>query len=845
MDSRRDFIKKAALLTGAASLQGILPASIQKAFAINPAPGSTYLDAEHVVILMQENRSFDHAFGTLKGVRGFNDPRAITLPNKNLVWLQSNNQGETYAPFHLDINNTKSTWMSSLPHTWANQVSARNDGKFDKWLESKRSPNPAYRDMPLTLGYHTRQDIPFYYALADAFTVCDQNFCSCLTGTGPNRLVHWTGTIRAEQNENSRALVWNDDADFGDLKWTTFPERLEDHGIPWKCYQNEVGVDVGLSDDESAWLSNFTDNVLEYFGQYNPLLYGKHVAWLQKQAADLPGKITTLQQQINDPQTAGVQKLHLKAQLKEAQNSLDDTNKQLAKIGSGSFDKLSQREKELHTKALSSNEGDPHYHELTTLAYDDNGTRREMKVPKGDVLYQFRQDVNSGNLPMVSWLTASENFSDHPSAPWYGAWYVSEVMDILTSNPEVWKKTIFILTYDENDGYFDHIPPFTAPHPYKADTGKVSKGIDTKVEYVTLAQEKERKDFPEPDDAESPIGLGFRVPMVIASPWSRGGWVNSEVFDHTSSLQFLEHFIHQKTGKRITETNISQWRRTVNGDLTSVFRPYHGEKMQEPTFLNRDTFVEGIHKAKFKKLPSGYKQLTPDEIKQANHASHLSPILPQQEKGIKPSNSLNYQLHADGNLSADKKEFKISLKAGNEIFGKSALGSPFNIYAPGKFKGEDVHTWAYALIAGDEIEDEWRLNDFDHNNYHLRVYGPNGFFREYAGNSADPDLSVICVYQHKTENQLSGDIDLKITNWNDKQDYHVQITDNAYKANNLGKVITRNSTSSIILDLKNSHNWYDFTVRVTGAVNFMKRYAGRVETGKASFSDPFMGRIIS
>ena len=632
MDSRRDFIKKAALLTGAASLSGMLPASIQKALAINPATGSTYLDAEHIVILMQENRSFDHAFGTLRGVRGYNDPRAITLPNKNLVWLQSNDQGETYAPFHLDIKNTKSTWMSSLPHTWANQVSARNDGKFDKWLESKRSSNPAYKDMPLTLGYHNRQDIPFYYALADAFTVCDQHFCSSLTGTGPNRTFLWTGTIRAEQNENSRALVWNDDADFGDLKWTTFPERLEDHDISWKCYQNEVGVDIGLTDEESEWLSNFSDNELEYFAQYNVKLNKKHVDWLQKQAIDLPTQITDLQKKLNDPQTAGAQALHIKGKLKELQNQLDSVNKELSTIHPGDFDKLSQRDKNLHNKAFSTNEIDPHYHELTTLAYDDNGTRREMKVPKGDVLAQFRQDVETGNLPMVSWITAPENFSDHPSAPWYGAWYVSEVMDILTNNPEVWKKTIFILTYDENDGYFDHVPPFVAPHSHKEDTGKVSKGIDTRVEFVTLQQEQERKGFPEADSAESPIGLGFRVPMVIASPWSRGGWVNSEVFDHTSSLQFLEHFIHQKIGKKITETNISQWRRTVSGDLTSAFRTYHGEKIAEPAFLARDTFVEGIHKAKFKKLPSGFKLLTSAEISEANHTPHLSPYLPQQEK---------------------------------------------------------------------------------------------------------------------------------------------------------------------------------------------------------------------
>src|SRR5262249_11930283 len=153
-------------------------------------------------------------------------------------------------------------------------------------------------------------------------------------------------------------------------------------------------------------------------------------------------------------------------------------------------------------------------------------------APKGDIFHQFRKDVQSGQLPTVSWLVAPENFSDHPSAPWYGAWYVSETLDILTQNPEVWKKTILILCYDENDGYFDHVPPFVAPHPTKPETGKVSPGIDLAVEHVWPAQEGLRGHV-------GPIGLGYRVPLVIASPWTRGGYVCSQVFDHTSIVQFL------------------------------------------------------------------------------------------------------------------------------------------------------------------------------------------------------------------------------------------------------------------------------------------------------------------
>ncbi len=215
--------------------------------------------------------------------------------------------------------------------------------------------------------------------------------------------------------------------------------------------------------------------------------------------------------------------------------------------------------------------------------------------------------MEQGKLPTVSWIVAPENFSDHPSSAWFGVWYISEVLDILTKDPKVWQKTIFVLTYDENDGYYDHLPPFVAPHPHKKGTGKASNGIDTALEYV--AGKEQQSSDPE-DMRESPIGLGYRVPMVIASPWSRGGYVNSEVFDHTSSLQFLEHFLSHKTKKQIKEPNISEWRRTVCGNLTSAFRPWKDEKIELPTFIERDPFIEGIHKAQFKKLPDNFKALS-------------------------------------------------------------------------------------------------------------------------------------------------------------------------------------------------------------------------------------------
>jgi len=425
-------------------------------------------------------------------------------------------------------------------------------------------------------------------------------------------------------------------------------------------------------------------------------------------------------------------------------------------------------------------------------------------------------------------------------------------MDILTHNPEVWKKTIFILAYDENDGYFDHVPPFTAPHSHKEGTGKVSKGIDTRVEFVTLEQELARDNFPEKYDKENSIGLGFRVPLVIASPWSKGGWVNSEVFDHTSTLQFLEGFLSKKTGKTIKEPNISDWRRTICGDLTSVFRPYNGETIPNPEFLPKDEFVESIHKAQFKKLPDDYKLLTAEEIAQINHAPHLSLYMPKQEKGIKPSCALPYQLYADGKLSGDKKSFGLKFTASDEVFGKAATGVPFNVYAPGKYLQEkdkqqvmdNVRTWAYGLTAGDSLADVWPLNEFEDDNYHLRVYGPNGFFREFKGNAADPDIDIACEYQRGlTDNKkLSGNIELRLHNLSSTT-HTVEVTDHAYKINNHKKILAAQSKSSLALNLVNSHGWYDFSVKVSGSQSFEKRYAGRVETGRSSYSDPLMGEV--
>ncbi len=174
---RRDFLK--LLTAGAAS--AAFPASILRAMAIpaNHRTG-TIEDVEHVVFLMQENRSFDHYFGTLRGVRGFGDPRAVKLPTGKSVFHQpdSSNPDGFLLPFHPNASNLGLKFLEDTPHDWTGTHAAWNGGNYDQWVPHKGTTSMAYL---------TRNDIPFHYALADTFTVCDAYHCSLLGPTDPNR----------------------------------------------------------------------------------------------------------------------------------------------------------------------------------------------------------------------------------------------------------------------------------------------------------------------------------------------------------------------------------------------------------------------------------------------------------------------------------------------------------------------------------------------------------------------------------------------------------------------------------------------------------------------------------
>lgn len=776
--NRREFLEKSSLLLAGLGTSSVLHPAILKALAIEPAALSTFYDAEHVVILMQENRSFDHAFGALKGVRGFLDKRAFVKQDGHSVFFQKDDSGKYASPARLDLRNTKSTWMSSLPHSWGDQQKALNKGKYDQWLQFKASGNKDYKNIPLTLSYYNREDLPFYYQLADAFTIFDQYFCSSLTGTTPNRLFHWSGTLREQQNGKVKANVYNENIDYDKAKqahWKSFPEILEEQNVSWKIYQNEISLPKGMSGEQEAWLSNFTDNPIEWFSKFN-------VKFSKGYYQNIPKIIAYLKEEMGKKPEQKKRFETLIAELEEDKSQYTPEN----------YAQLSQLEKNLHEKAFTTNINDPDYWNLE-IGNDENGER--LVVPKGDVLFQFRKDVEDKKLPLVSWLVAPEHFSDHPGSPWYGAWYISEVLNILTKDPETWKKTIFIINYDENDGYFDHVLPFAPPmnpsQPVDMNGKEGVEYVDKSQEYMSVLPLKDHERI------EGTVGLGYRVPMIIASPWTKGGFVNSEVSDHTSVLQFLEKFIHKKFSKDVKVNNISDWRRAVCGDLTSAFNS-SDTKAPKMDYLDQKDYAKTINAAKTKPVPD-LKWHAEDEISDR--------LLDLQERGTKPSHALPYYFHVN---FGNGKIRMINLKD---------AGVPLLIYDRTQFNSKDYH-FSYALYAKQELSHAVNPGKYDQ-----EVFGPNGFFRKFSGNN-HPEIEVQFI-NNGTKNEAELIFKTKKGNTS-------VILEDLYEKSK--KTLSlQHSEEKIRLDLSKNKGWYDVKITFNDQ---LWHFAGRVETGKVSISDP-------
>jgi phospholipase C len=430
--TRRRLLGTAAGAAAAAAAATLMPPNVQQALAQTPPSRGSLRDIEHVVVLMQENRSFDHYYGTLAGVRGFDDAKRQKLANGQSVLFQPdtvNPDGYTL-PFHLDTNTTSAQHIPSTSHAWSVQHAALNGGKMDSWLPAHRKADGA--NGPYVMGYHQRSDIPFQFALAEAFTICDNYYCSVLGPTWPNRMMWMTGTVDPDGLNGGPIL--DNNAPAGGYTWPTYAELLENAGVSWKVYQQQ---------------DNYGTNMLAEFKNF-----------------------------------------------------------QQAAPGSSLYEK--------------------------GIAYGPEG--------------QFEYDARNDKLPAVSWILPTSFQSEHPDyMPADGAAFVASKIDAIAANPKVWAKTVFILNYDENDGLFDHVIPPTPP-------------AGTPGEFVTKTSPGKTP------GGGLPVGGGYRVPAIVVSPWTAGGWVSSESFDHTSVLQFLEKF----TGVR--NPNISAWRRKTFGDLTSTLR---------------------------------------------------------------------------------------------------------------------------------------------------------------------------------------------------------------------------------------------------------------------------------
>jgi len=690
MTDRRTFLQ---LLTTSA-FSATFPASIARALEI-PAHHRTGTidDVEHIVIIMQENRSFDHYFGTLRGVRGFGDPRPVKLPSGKPVWYQPDGAGHVL-PFHPGAPNLGLQFLQDLAHDWTTTHAAWNDGKYDQWVPSKGTT---------TMAHLTRSDIPFHYALADAFTICDAYHCSLLGATDPNRYHMWTGWV-GNDGLGGGPVVDNAEAGYG---WSTYPELLQDAGVSWKIYQDSgVGLDAtgfwGWTDD--SYIGNYGDNSLLYFHQY----------------------------QNAEP-------------------------------------------------------GSPLYEKART------GTNISAKGTLFDI---FSKDVLRDKLPQVSWIVAPEAYTEHPNWPAnYGAWYISQILDALTANPDVWSKTAVFLMYDENDGFFDHMVPPTPPQT-------PAQGIST--------VETTNEIYPGTSEYPTgPYGLGMRVPMIVISPWSRGGWVNSEVFDHTSLIQFIEkRFGRDYPGLR--SPNITPWRRAVTGDLTSAFD------------------FETSHHGKVA-LPSTVAYLPPDNNKHPDYVPvpPAEQALPVQESGSRPARPLPYELNAFAKVNGSNGSVAIHF----DNTGKAA--AVFHVRSGNSQEGP----WSYTVDHHTQLSGKWNFRGYGQTEYDLSVYGPNGFLRSFKGGVEGGDRANLEIKSQYDIGRVG--ITLDIHNRGTAA-AHLHIR-NTYNDDVITYVLRPSENLVKTWRLEGSFGWYDFKIKVHSDAGFEQRIAGHVETGRDSMSDPAIG----
>ncbi|NUS56332.1 MAG: DUF756 domain-containing protein, partial [Streptomycetaceae bacterium] len=384
----------------------------------------------------------------------------------------------------------------------------------------------------------------------------------------------------------------------------------------------------------------------------------------------------------------------------------------------------------------------------------------------------FADDVAAGRLPAVSWVVAPEAQSEHPNyAPAQGADFTaSYVLDALAKNPAVWAKTVVFLNYDENDGFFDHVVPPTPP-------------AGTPDEFVN----------------GQPIGLGARVPMIVISPWSRGARTCSEVFDHTSVLRFLERW----TGVR--ETNISQWRRTVCGDLLSAFA-FTSTNVSFPTLPDTKKLLDDLAGQRWKLPP-----LTPPIIQHQ----------PGQESGDREGLPLAYAFATSSWTQSDNGTFWI------KVANTGQLGAGFSMYT---VNHRNFGAWQYTVPAGGSVQDYFSALGVSGGPYDIDAHGPDGYLRGFKGDvrtwrdagKAHPEAAVV--------DRPGRRLTLTLTNSGGKAAVFT-IAANAAEGASGGSAttVTVAPGETYQTDLAaTAAGRYDITVTADSGDGFTRRFAGRL-----------------
>ena len=434
----------------------------------------------------------------------------------------------------------------------------------------------------------------------------------------------------------------------------------------------------------------------------------------------------------------------------------------------------------------------------------------------------LQSDVQNNKLPQVSWILPSRIDSEHPgapSSPYRAGYFTHQVLQALTSNADVWSKTVFFLTFDENDGLFDHVPAPAVPS-YNIDNTLAGKST-LPLAGMYFNNDKGTDAFPSPmgrgkriyqdsrDTISGPIrpwGMGPRVPLYIISPWSKGGWIHSEVADHTS----VAHFIEKRFG--VVVPAISPWHRAVSSDLTSAF---DFESPNDPAFPSLPDMSDFHQRDESSKLLP--------KVEAPEHPSQLF-----QEKGSVFSRALSYALYCHAQPLANTQQIQLAFN------NKGKKGAVYHVYDMNNLERIPRR---YTVEAGKQLSDEWDLKEKS-GEYHLEVFGPNGFFQSFKGSVLAVEPLVRIEYDHK-----AGGLHFHCENPG-KESIQVEVTDNAYGYGNSESLsLAPQKGRKKYQRLTKSGNWYDYSITISTRLEY--RFAGRVETAKHSITDPAMAQHLS